>query len=64
MSDGSSQHWMEVSASSLIGVDDEGRVIEEGSLGGEAELSSVCIHLGVRKVRPDAGVGLDQVRED
>ena len=53
---GASQHWAEVTASSLIGVDEDGNVIENGNLGGEPELSAKCIHLGIRKVRPDAKV--------
>ena len=53
---GASQHWAEVTASSLIGVDEDGNVMENGNLGGEPELSAKCIHLGIRKVRPDANV--------
>jgi hypothetical protein len=30
--DGSSQHWSEVTASSLIGLDKSGNVVEEGNL--------------------------------
>ena len=53
---GASQHWSEVTASSLIGVDEEGNVIEPGNIGGVVELSAKCIHLGIRQVRPDAKV--------
>ena len=53
---GASQHWSEVTASSLIGVDEEGIVIEPGNIGGTPELSAKCIHLGIRQVRPDAKV--------
>ena len=53
---GASQHWAEVTASSLIGVDGEGNVIEPGNVGGYPELSAKCIHLGIRKIRPNAKV--------
>ena len=53
---GASQHWAEVTASSLIGVDREGNVIEPGNVGGYPELSAKCIHLGIRKIRPNAKV--------
>ena len=32
--DGSAQHWSEVTASSLIGLDESGNVVEEGKLVG------------------------------
>ena len=32
LGDGSSQHWSEVTASSLIGLDSSGNVVEEGNL--------------------------------
>ena len=53
---GASQHWAEVTASSLIGVDGDGNVVEPGNVGGYPELSAKCIHLGIRKVRPNAKV--------
>ena len=56
LSDGATLHWSEVTASSLIGLDSEGHVKEEGNLGGSPELSAACIHLGVRRVRKDAKV--------
>jgi hypothetical protein len=40
----------------LIGVDEEGNVIESGNIGGAPELSAKCIHIGIRQVRPDAKV--------
>lgn len=48
--------WSQVSASCLLGLDTEGRVMEGQ---GEPELSGACIHLGVRRVRPDAKVNTD-----
>ena len=40
----------------MIGVDGEGNVIEPGNVGGYPELSAKCIHLGIRKIRPNAKV--------
>ena len=54
--DGSSLHWSEMTASSLIGLDKEGNVVEEGDRGGGPELSAACIHLGTRRVRTGAKV--------
>ena len=54
--DGSSLHWSEMTASSLIGLDKEGNVVEEGDRGGGPELSAACIHIGTRRVRPEAKV--------
>ena len=56
MNDGATLHWSEVTASSLIGLDTEGNVKEDGNLGGYPELSAACIHLGVRRIRKDAKV--------
>ena len=53
---GASPHWSELTASSLIGVDEEARGVEEGSMGGTPETSAACIHIGVRKVKKDAKV--------
>ena len=45
--------WSRVTASSLLGLDSVGRVVEGE---GEPELSGACIHLGVRVARPGARV--------
>ena len=50
--DGATLHWSEVTASSLIGLDKEGNVVEEGCYGGGPEMSAACIHLGIRRVLP------------
>jgi len=47
--------WSQVTASSLLGLNDDGSV-EEGT--GEPELSAASIHLGLRKERPSAKVVL------
>ena len=54
--DDSSLHWSEVSASSLVGVDKDSNVVEDGCYGGQPEESAACIHLGIRKVLPVAKV--------
>ncbi len=52
-SDGSSLHWSKVTASSLIGLDSDCNVVEDGSIPGcRAEESAACIHMGTRKARP------------
>ncbi|CAL4075823.1 unnamed protein product, partial [Meganyctiphanes norvegica] len=48
-------HWSEVSASNLLGVDKSGSVLE-GDVSQTPELAAACIHLGIRRVRPDAKV--------
>lgn len=53
---GAALHWSQVNASSLIGVDAVNNVVEPGSVGGEPESSAACIHLGIRRVLPDAKV--------
>eukprot|EP00095_Tigriopus_kingsejongensis_P003375 maker-scaffold153_size302544-snap-gene-1.11 protein:Tk03375 transcript:maker-scaffold153_size302544-snap-gene-1.11-mRNA-1 annotation:"predicted protein" len=50
--DGASLHWSEVNASSLIGLNTHGDVVEDGCWGGRPELSAACIHLGVRNIQP------------
>ena len=50
---GSSVDWSKVTASCLLGLDPVGKVMEGD---GEPELSGACIHLGVRRSRPDAKV--------
>ena len=45
--------WSRVTASSILGLDREGAVLEGR---GEPELSGACIHLGVRRARPGARV--------
>lgn len=45
--------WSLVTASCILGLDTGGRVMEGQ---GEPELSGACIHLGVRRARPDAKV--------
>ena len=37
-------------------MDGHGNVVEPGNVGGYPELSAKCIHLGIRKVRPNAKV--------
>ncbi|KAK3893976.1 hypothetical protein Pcinc_002241 [Petrolisthes cinctipes] len=46
-------HWSEVTASGLLGVDGEAELVEGE---GEPDIAASCIHLGIRKVRPDARV--------
>ena len=53
LDDGSSPHWSEMTASCMLGLDEDSRVVETGSLGGGPEVSAACIHLGVRRARPD-----------
>lgn len=55
LDDGSSPHWSEMTASCMLGLGlKDGEVVEAGSLqGGRPELSAACIHLGVRRARPD-----------
>jgi len=48
-------HWSEVSASSLLGVDKLGSVLE-GDPQQTPELAAACIHLGIRRIRPEAKV--------
>ena len=50
---GASVDWSKVTASCLLGLDPVGKVMEGD---GEPELSGACIHLGVRRSRPDAKV--------
>ena len=50
---GASVDWSKVTASGLLGLDPAGKVLEGD---GEPELSGACIHLGVRRSRPDAKV--------
>ena len=59
LDDGSSPHWSEMTASCMLGLGlKDGEVVEAGSLhGGRPELSAACIHLGVRRVRPDLKTG-------
>ena len=45
--------WSLVTASCILGLDTRGRVMEGQ---GEPELSGACIHLGVRRARPDSKV--------
>ena len=45
--------WSRVTASSILGLDGAGGVLEGR---GEPELSGACIHLGVRRARPGARV--------
>ena len=45
--------WSNVTASCMLGLDAGGGVVEGD---GEPELSGACIHLGVRRARPDAKV--------
>ena len=45
-----------MTASSILGLDTEGRVMEGQ---GEPELSGACIHLGVRRTRPGAKVNTE-----
>ena len=56
LQDGSALHWSQVTASSLIGIDDNQNVVEKGSLGGNPEESAACIHLGFRRIQPHAKV--------
>jgi len=49
--DQSSLHWADMTASALIGVDEEGNVVEEGRFGGGPEITAACIHLGTRKAK-------------
>ena len=43
-----------MTASCMLGLALEGgEVVESGSLGGGPEVSAACIHLGVRRARPD-----------
>ena len=37
-------------------MDGDGNVVEPGNVGGYPELSAKCIHLGIRKIRPNAKV--------
>ncbi|KAK4313341.1 hypothetical protein Pmani_015295 [Petrolisthes manimaculis] len=46
-------HWSEVTASGLLGVNGEAELVEGE---GEPDIAASCIHLGIRKVRPDARV--------
>ncbi|XP_037783000.1 adducin-related protein C1289.14-like [Penaeus monodon] len=46
-------HWSEVTASNLVMVDGDAKMVEGDT---EPELAASCIHLGIRKVRPDAKV--------
>ena len=59
LDDGSSPHWSEMTASCMLGLGlKDGEVVEAGSLpGGRPELSAACIHLGVRRARPDLKTG-------
>ena len=45
--------WSRVTATSILGLDRAGAVLEGQ---GEPELSGACIHLGVRRARPEARV--------
>ena len=45
--------WSRVTASSILGLDGAGGVLEGR---GEPELSGACIHLGVRRSKPGAKV--------
>ncbi|CAL4083067.1 unnamed protein product [Meganyctiphanes norvegica] len=47
------QHWSEVQASSILGVDSNGSTVEGE---GRPETTAACIHLGIRKVNPDAKI--------
>ena len=49
LEDGSSPHWSEMTASCMLGLDEEGEVVEAGSMGGGPEVTASCIHLGVRR---------------
>jgi ribulose-5-phosphate 4-epimerase/fuculose-1-phosphate aldolase len=62
--DGSSPHWSEITASCLLGLNEDGEIVEEGSLGGGPETSADFIHRGVRKVRPDAEACTVKVNEE
>ena len=42
-----------MTASCMLGLGKDGEVVEAGSLGGGPEVSAACIHLGVRRARPD-----------
>ena len=56
LDDGSSLHWSQVTASSLVGVNSRNEIVEAGSLGGQPEESASCIHLGLRRVMPNVKV--------
>ena len=43
--------WSKVTASSLIGVNENAEVVEGG---GKPEMSTARIHLGIRRVKPEA----------
>ena len=53
MKQGGGIDWSRVTASSILGLDGQGAVMEGQ---GEPELSGACIHLGVRRARPGARV--------
>ena len=54
MPEGGGIDWSMVTASCLLGLGPKGEVIEGD---GEPELSGACIHLGLRRSRPDAKAG-------
>ena len=56
LQEGGGIDWSQVTASSILGLDTEGRVMEGQ---GEPELSGACIHLGVRRSRPGAKVNTE-----
>ncbi|XP_064599522.1 putative aldolase class 2 protein PA3430 isoform X2 [Liolophura sinensis] len=43
-------HWSEITASSLVGVNKEGKVVEGE---GQPDKAATAVHLGLRQVRPD-----------
>ena len=53
LEEGGGIDWSRVTASSILGLDRLGEVVEGR---GEPELSGACIHLGVRRARPGARV--------
>jgi len=53
MPDGGGIDWCRVTASSILGLGHQGEVLEGE---GEPELSGACIHLGVRRAKPEAKV--------
>jgi len=53
MKEGGGIDWSQVTASCLLGLNPVGQVMEGE---GEPELSGACIHLGVRRARPEAKV--------